>query len=38
MQKTIPEGEIRVGVLGAFRGKSFADTAAAVNYCKFKLL
>ena len=29
MQKTIPEGEIRVGVLGAFRGKSFADTAAA---------
>ena len=29
MNRTIPEGEIRVGVLGAFRGKSFAETAEA---------
>lgn len=29
MKHTIPEGEIRVGVLGAFRGKSFAETAEA---------
>ena len=29
MRNTIPEGDIRVGVLGAFRGKSFAKTAAA---------
>ena len=29
MTHTIPEGDIRVGVLGAFRGKAFAETAAA---------
>jgi len=29
MNRTIPEGEIRVGVLGAFRGKAFAKTAEA---------
>ncbi len=29
MNKTIPSGEIRVGVLGALRGKSFAVTAKA---------
>ena len=31
MRNTIPEGEIRVGVLGAFRGKSFAETAEALK-------
>ena len=29
MTHTIPNGDIRVGVLGAFRGKAFAETAAA---------
>ena len=29
MTHTIPEGDIRVGVLGAFRGKAFAKTAGA---------
>ena len=29
MTHTIPKGDIRVGVLGAFRGKAFAETAAA---------
>lgn len=29
MNKTIPSGDIRVGVLGAFRGKAFAKTAEA---------
>ena len=29
MTHMIPEGDIRVGVLGAFRGRAFAETAAA---------
>ena len=32
MNKVIPEGEIRVGVLGAGRGKSFAVTAADAGF------